>query len=210
MDTKQYWNQRHEDYSKKDWIAKPTIFATQVISFLPDGGRILELGSGQGQDTLYFAQKGFQVVACDFSETALELARKRVPANLRDQVEFMTLDLSEPLQFPTESFDIVYSHLALHYFNAKRTQDLFDEIYTVLKPGGIFVTLTNTHEDPEIAEATKIEDEYYDSVGIQKRYFSEKSMRRFASKFETLLLDAKGETHKDEIKTLIRFVGKKI
>lgn len=99
--------------------------------------------------------------------------------------------------------------MALHYFDQRRTQELFDEIYELLKPGGILVTLANTTDDPEISRGTKIEEDYYQFEGLNKRFFSVKSMQKFAHQFTPILLDAHGETHKDEIKTLIRFVGKK-
>lgn len=204
MNTQGYWDQKHDKYAEQDWIVKPTIFATQVINFFPKGAKILELGCGQGQDTKYFTDNGFSVVACDFSNHALDLARSRVNA------EFKQIDLGQTLDFPAESFDVVYSHLALHYFDQKRTEDLFNEIYNILKPGGIFATFNNTMDDPEIPNSTKIEEGLYMTpVGIQKRFFTIDSFFKLVSRFETILLDNKGETHKDPIKTLIRFVGKK-
>jgi len=194
------WNTKHRKYIDQDWITKPTIFATVAIKYFPKTGSLLELGSGQGQDSKYFTELGYKVLATDFSDYALS----KIP-NIKTQV----VDLSLPLPFSSNSFDIVYSHLALHYFDKKRTQELFDEIFNFLKPGGIFATLTNTIEDREISTGTKIEDEYYQIGDIQKRFFSIDSMRKFTSKFETLLLDNHGETHKDEIKTLIRYIGKK-
>lgn len=202
MNPQDYWQAKHPDYSQKDWIKKPTIFATQIVKFFPQSGRILELGAGQGQDSVYFANQGYEVSATDFSQYALDqITDTRITKQL--------VDLSRPLPFNPNSFDIVYSHLALHYFGEKRTRELFDEIYDILKPGGVFATLTNTIEDPEVNQATKIEEEFYENGGIQKRFFSTDSMAKFTLKFKTLLLDSHGETHKDEIKTLIRFVGQK-
>lgn len=203
MNSQDYWQGAHQKYALKDWITKPTVFATQVIKYFPKGARILELGCGQGQDTKYFVDHGFTVVACDFSQFALDQAKIRVTA------EFKLVDISKPLEIQREGFDVVYSHLALHYFDKNRTRELFDEIYDTLKPNGIFATLTNTMDDPEIKDGRLIEPEYYEFDTIKKRFFSIDSMREFTNKFEPVILDANGETHKDTIKTLIRFVGKK-
>lgn len=203
MTPQDYWQGAHQKYIIKDWITKPTIFATQVIKYFPKGARILELGCGQGQDTKYFIDNGFTVVAFDFSQFALDQAKLRV------KTEFKLVDMSKPLEIQRESFDVVYSHLALHYFDKNRTQELFDEIYDVLKPGGIFATLTNTIDDPEIKDGRLLEPEYYEFDTIKKRFLSTNSMREFTKKFEPIILDANGETHKDEIKTLIRLVGRK-
>ncbi len=202
MDPQDYWEKKHQKYAQEDWISKPTVFATQVISFFPKSGKLLDLGAGQGQDSVYFADRGYQITAVDFNQYALD--------QITDpRIEKRLADFSQPLPFSPGSYDIVYGHLALHYFNARRTQGLFNEIYNILKPGGIFATITNTTDDPEYGQDEKIEDDYFEIGGIKKRFFSAESLNRFTTKFETLLLDNKGETHKDEIKTLVRFVGRK-
>ncbi len=201
----QYWQKAHEKYATRDWIVKPTIFVTQIIKYFPKNSYILELGCGQGQDSIYFAQNGHKVLACDLSDYALEKA----PINAN--VKYQQLDLLEKLPFPKNTFDVVYSHLALHYFDDNRTHELFDEIYSVLRLGGIFATLTNTIDDPEVITLKKIAEGYYVTPeGLKKRFFSTDSLGKFTTKFETILLDNHGETHKDEIKTLTKFVGRKI
>lgn len=207
----EYWDKVHLRYALQDWIEKPTIFATQVVKYFPQNGKLLDLGAGQGQDSFFFASQGYEVVVADFSKKALDLAKKRAPVELSDKLTFEEVDMSNPLPYNAESFDVVYSHLGLHYFDTPRTQALFDEIYMTLKPGGIFATLTNSIHDPEFGQGEQIEKQYYsDLQGVSKRYFSVDTMKEFTSKFETILLDNAGETYKDVHKTLIRFVGKKL
>jgi SAM-dependent methyltransferase len=209
-DDKTYWQQKHIKYLNEDFINKPTIFATQAIKYFPKTGKVLELGAGQGQDAIYFLEKGYDVTACDLSEFALKLAEKKIPESLKNKIEFKALDFSQTLPFEPNNFDVIFSHLALHYFNRVRTEKLFNEIYTILKPGGIFATLTNTTDDDETKRLAKIEGDYFiNPEGLKKRYFSVDSMKKITDKFEILLLDAQGETYKDKIKTLIRFIGKK-
>ncbi len=72
--------------------------------------------------------------------------------------------------------------------------------------------MVNTKSDPEISQSKLISEDLYETPsGLIKRFFDEDSLLKFTSnKFETILLDSKGETYKDEIKTLIRYIGKKI
>jgi len=202
MKPQDYWSKKHTKYSQEDWIRKPTIFATQVVSYFPKSGKLLDLGAGQGQDSIYFANYGYQVTAVDFAQYALDQITNH-------GIEKVMADFSQPLPFQPESYDIIYSHLGLHFFNVKRTQELFEEIYGILKPGGIFAMLINTVDDPEFGQGEKIENDYFEINGLRKRFFSVESMAEFASKFETILLDDHGESHKDAIKILIRFVGRK-
>lgn len=208
--TDTYWNQAHKDkYSKSDWGSKPTLFAEAVSKYFPVTGRLLDIGTGQGQDANYFASLGYTVTATDFSDSALESAKQHI-----SNVTFLKADTAQGLPFEDNSFDVVYSHLALHYFDDATTKKVFKDISRVLKPGGIFATITNTIEDPEVGEDgyKELERGFYKTpAGIVKRYFSIAYMTEVTQGlFETILLDANGETYKDEIKTLIRFIGKAV
>lgn len=81
-----------------------------------------------------------------------------------------------------------------------------------MKSGGIIASLFNTIEDPEIdnPQFKKIEEGYYqDPFGLSKRYFSTSYLETMTRElFIPIVLDNKGETYKDEIKPLIRFIGK--
>jgi len=208
--TTNYWNRTHtEKYSKTDWVTKPSIFAEQCVEFFPQTGTLLEIGTGQGGDAEYFQSLGYKVTATDYSDEALKIAKARAK-----NVNFMNVDTAAGFPFDNESFDIVYSHMALHYFDAKVTEKVFRDIHRILKQGGIFATITNTMNDPEKEEYNYIELElgyYQDPQGIKKRYFSVDDMGRFTEGlFEPVLLDAKGRTYKDSDPDLTRFVGKKL
>lgn len=149
------------------------------------------------------------MVATDYSVAAIDSARSRI-----NGVEFLNLDTAAGLPFVAESFDVVYSHLALHYFDLETTRKILKDIHRVLKTDGVFATITNTLEDPEVKEFNyqKLETDFYqDPKGVQKRYFSPESIGEITQGlFTTLLLDNQGATHKDKLPNLIRFVGRKI
>jgi len=209
MNPNKYWQEQHQKYTTKEWIIKPTIFAQQIINFLPKNGKIIDLGAGQGQDSQYFSQNNFKVISTDFCQNALDISKKR---NSDLNIDFQIVDLSKKLPFTNLSFDIVYSHMALHYFDQQQTQQLFDEIHRILKKDGIFATLVNTINDPEVLKSIKIEDEYFLSpVGIKKRFFSIDYFNKLIeNKYKIYILDEKGETYKDDNKNLIRFIGQKL
>jgi SAM-dependent methyltransferase len=96
------------------------------------GLRVLEIGCGMGTDGAQFAKAGADYTGIDLTDAAVELARKRFQVSgLKG--EFRVAD-AERLDFPDESFDLVYSHGVLHH-----TPDIeaaVREIHRVLKPGG--------------------------------------------------------------------------
>ena len=91
---------------------------------------LLEVGSGTGQDSAYFAAEGLEVTAVDLSPAMVERTRaKGVSAYVRDVLN---------LGFPADSFDAAYSMNALlHVPNADLAEAL-RAVRTVLKPGGLF------------------------------------------------------------------------
>ena len=96
------------------------------------GLRVLEIGCGMGTDGAQFAKAGADYTGIDLTDAAVELARRRFQVSgLKG--EFRVAD-AERLDFPNESFDLVYSHGVLHH-----TPDIeaaVREIHRVLKPGG--------------------------------------------------------------------------
>lgn len=208
---KDYWKKTHEIYSKKDWINNTTIFAQFAVVYFTKQGMLLDLGAGQGQDSRYFAKLGYDVTSTDISDLALKISKKNADKEGL-KIKFIEVDIANKLPFEDNSFDIVYSHLALHYFTDEKTKEVFQEIFRVLKPQGILASIFNTIEDAETSDPnySLIEKNYYKSPeGLLKRYFSVDYIKDVTGKlFTPIVLDNKGETHKDEIKTLIRFIGK--
>jgi len=96
------------------------------------GLKVLEIGCGLGTDGAQFAKAGADYTGVDLTNAAIELARKRFEL-FGLTGKFQVAD-AENLDFPDESFDVVYSHGVLHH-----TPDIdaaVQEIHRVLKPGG--------------------------------------------------------------------------
>lgn len=205
------WSDLHKMYKEQDWIDKPSIFAEQAIKYFPQNGKVLELGAGQAQDGRFFAAHGYEVTATDFEETALEIAKQKA-ASESLVLDFQKVDLRNALPFEDESFDVVYAHLSLHYFDKETTQRIFAEIRRVLRKGGVFAFFVNSVHDPEYNTGTKLESDYFQIDKTAKRYFSEQTAREFAHSFDVQLVDELGETYKDAAKgvhNLVRFIGTK-
>lgn len=102
-----HWDER---YAAKDlvWSAEPNIFVAEATADLPPG-RALDLAAGEGRNALWLAERGWQVLAVDFSQVALDradaLARKR---DIQPPGSFATLraDLLEHVPAP-RSYDLV-------------------------------------------------------------------------------------------------------
>jgi len=208
-----WWNKKHKKYATESWVDKTSIFAEWAAEYFPGEGKILELGAGHGQDSRFFAGKGYEVTSTDFSGSALEYNLSKTPESLKNRITVNSVDISKPLPFGNDFFDVVYCNLSLHYFDDLTTDEVFKEIYRVLKPKGIVAILVNSINDPEYGQGEKIEQDYYELVpGDVKHFFSKEYMKRKTHKFETILLDSEGTSYKDTEKgvfNLIRYIGRK-
>jgi len=128
-----HWNNAHAEQWLHKHSTDKTTFAEEVGRQISQGSKILELGCGEGNDSVYFAEHGHTVLATDFSDVAIEQNIKRWA---HPNLFFKAQDMSHAFQFENKSFDVVYARLSLHYFTNETTRDIFREIARVLKPGG--------------------------------------------------------------------------
>ncbi len=109
------------------------------------GKKILELGCGGGEASVYFAKKGAIVTATDISGGMVKVVKKLAT---KHKVKVHTAQCrSDKIPFPNESFDIVYAANLMHHVKHLPT---LKESYRVLKKGGIFVSYDPLAHNPLI------------------------------------------------------------
>jgi len=210
------WEGRYLGWKEGPRANKPSLFAEQAIAYFPKSGKLLELGAGVGRDSRFFAERGYEVTSTDFSDTALRLNAGKIHPDARQRITLQKVDMRAGLPFPSQSFDIVYAHLSLHYFDRATTLKIMGEIWRVLRYKGVLAFLANSINDPEYGSGPKIEEDFFE-IGEQrdavaKRYFSVESAAQFTHGFDAILLDDLGEAYgKNDsgVHNLIRFVGTK-
>lgn len=96
------------------------------------GKRLLDLGCGAGENSVYFAQQGADCVAADYSPGMVNVALKLAAAN-GVKIEGRTAN-AMALDFADNTFDIVYASNLLHHI--PDPQVTLREMHRILKPGG--------------------------------------------------------------------------
>lgn len=96
------------------------------------GKRLLDLGCGAGENSVYFAMQGANCVAADYSPGMVEVALQ-LAARYGVEVEGCTAN-AMALDFPDNTFDIVYASNLLHHIPDPKIA--LKEMHRVLKPGG--------------------------------------------------------------------------
>ena len=116
--------------------AERSRFAQLLDDAIPPDARVVEVGCGTGQMSLYLAHMDRVVVGADISPAALRLGRDAARRFGITSVRFIETDLHRPGLRP-ESFDIVYSAGVLHH-----TADpaaAFATVARLARPGGIVI-----------------------------------------------------------------------
>jgi SAM-dependent methyltransferase len=142
--------------------------------------KILELGCGQGRDTIFFASNGLDVVAIDSSQVAIdELSKIITEKNL--PIKAMVYDASKGIPFDNSYFDAVYSQM---FFNMRFTDEqlkyLFVEVNRVLKDGGLNLFSVRSDNDAMYKKGTEVEKNIYDINGFQIRFFTKPDLKKIS------------------------------
>lgn len=101
---------------------------------------ILDVGCGEGRNTIYFVNEGYRVFGIDPNPTAIQLARiyaKSLKPDY-DLLRFQEGDARE-IPFHAGAFDAVISSAVLHFSSSEEEFiQMFAEHIRVLKEGGLF------------------------------------------------------------------------
>ncbi len=157
------------------------------------GKKLLDIGAGLGESSVYFALQGAQVTTVDVSplmvETVLELGR-RYGVKLEARVSG-----AEDLDVPSNSYEVVYVANTIHHFQDRAV--LFEQISQALKPGGTFFSYDPLAYNPLInvyrrmATAVRTPDESpltIADIKLARKYFCRVEHREFWISTLTLFL----------------------
>jgi SAM-dependent methyltransferase len=150
--------------------------------------RILELGGGQGRDTLYFAQQGFSVNVVDYAFSGINSIREQANAlGLSAQVSATLHDVRMPLPFEDLFFDACYSHM-LYCMALTMTEllSLSNEVRRVLKPGGYQIYTVRNTDDPHYGTGIHRGEGIYEIDGFTVHFFSRETVVQLARGFEII------------------------
>ena len=165
-----YYNNNAEEYYENTKNVDFSDTYARFLKYIPEGGKIADLGCGSGRDTAHFSSKGYQAFGVDASEELATIATRN--AGIKVIVSDMsTWQADEPL-------DGIWCCASLLHLNDDEITTFFNNIPINLKPdGAMFLSV-------KIGEKTGIDDK-----GRYVKYFSIGEIESLIKEAELVICD---------------------
>lgn len=135
METKEYEIMDRIEHDHFWFVAKRKYLSVVLSKYLPQGGKMLDVGCGTGAVMEFLKNKG-EVEGVDMSDTALNFCRQK---NLK-----VEKGLANEMPYSTDTFDAVFALDVLEHLD--NPAGAVKEAARVLKEGGLFVATVPAHQ----------------------------------------------------------------
>ena len=156
-------------------------------------GTVLDLGSGTGRNSFYFAEIGAKVIGFEISKTALDIAQNNAKEAGLD-IEYKKQSIGETFPLENESIDIVLDVTSSNSLTEVEREVYLSETHRVLKIGGYFFIKALCKDGDQNAKELlkqfpgKEKDTYImPGLGVTERVWTKDDFISTYSKYFTIL-----------------------
>lgn len=179
---KQRWN-RDEDYWNKYYANRteiselkeePSLFARDMCQrYMECGKNLVELGCGNGRDSLYFAKNGLNVTGIDASQIAIDKLREK---HSMDHCVFICDDFVSVESIYQIQYDYCYSRFTLHAINERQETQILKKAYDMLKENGYLFIEARSIKDKKYGVGQAVEKNAFICDGHYRRFIDLKEL----------------------------------
>ncbi|MDB0013861.1 adenylyl-sulfate kinase [Alphaproteobacteria bacterium] len=203
-----HWN---DFYLNGEIPVYPSLFAESVAAELSIPTRMVDVGCGNGRDSVYFNAMGHKVTGIDISKNAISINNKEISFG---GIDFECANLEEyTLMQEQGSFDVVYSRFSIHAMTEEEETSTIEAAAKLLKLNGCFYIETRSIKDTFaqkgelISHAERIEGHYrrFGDSNILSQKLSSKGFN-----IESLIEEKGLAPYKNDDPIVIRIKARKI
>lgn len=145
----------------------------ELAKLLPENGEVLDLGCGMGANSIFLAERGFEVTCVDKDKDNIDYIKKNhstINAVNKDILEF---------DFPDKEYDLVLAINLLHFFEFEDVKLLINKILKSLKKEGLVYLQVFSKNNPykefsHLFDKKELQDFFSKNKVIEIEQFSKK------------------------------------
>jgi ubiquinone/menaquinone biosynthesis C-methylase UbiE len=162
-----YWNA----YYRGDFAPKPpSDFSQFVLEHIEPGKTLIDLGCGNGRDSVFFCHNGLKVTAVDSSKEAIDSLDETLPI-LAICDDFVTTKA-----FDAHSYDYCYARWTIHAISQTQQDELLPNIYRSLKRGGLFFSESRSINDEKCGQGKPLGEHEYICDNHYRRFLDPEAL----------------------------------
>ena len=170
----------------------PDQLSKKALRFLKGSKNLLDIGCGEGADSVFYAKKGFQVTAIDNNKIYLKRFRAFQKDNELANISIRCTDVLSH-HYPSNRYDAVNCLLVGCCMKRSDFEKLLVTVKQTVKPGGIIIMSLRNYLDPEF-EVYSSTEKMIEPNSFRKKedcckiryYIEKKRLREVFEDFEIL------------------------
>ena len=207
MDDKEYWT---KFYSTNPQLNNPSTFAQFAIDYLDEGKNLIDMGCGNGRDTVFFALNNINALGVDQVEAEIDNLSKT--HNENDKLNFKADDFTR-LDPAETKYDYVYSRFTFHSIPEKNEDMTLDWIEENIQKDGLFLLEARSIKDPMFQKGRKLSDDENCTDHYRRYLHFDKITQKIEDHGFEIIYKVESDglaVYKDDDPVVIRVIAKKI
>ena len=174
---KPFWENEYLN-KEKSTFGNPSKEVEDIVPFLPEGAKILDVGCGDGRHALYLAGLGFQVDAFDISKNAIEKINYLKERNNLNINTYMCDVLEFEFKY---KYDVIIVHGVLQFIEREKQPKIIELLKKWTSINGYHIIALFTDEEPVPEDLKDVMIGVFKNGEI-KDYYMDWKIKMFESK----------------------------
>ena len=125
--------------------------AKKALRYLDKGGDLLDVGCGEGADSVFFANRGFRVTAIDANLEDLDRLRAYRRNEHIERISILERD-AVTYRYRPDRHDVINCLLVICCMRKSEFERMLGPLQRSVKPGGVIIMSSRNYLDPEFKE----------------------------------------------------------
>lgn len=175
-------------------------FIKKSLDTLPEGAKVLEIGSGDGSNAEYIKELGYDITASDIAEGFINAINNKGLKSIKFNI------LEDKLK---EKYSAVFCWRVLVHFTKEDVSKVLRKVYDALEDNGLFIFNVMNREVKDVDEEwVDFSNEYHMGSERYYKYFTENELNEIINKTGYKINNFNKEGGEDNNKWLIYVLKK--